>query len=300
MRYFLMLLILLPFSGKSQMFYNTDDYFSISNPSAFAEKKIYATGVFNFNNLYSANTNYSYFNYKQNINRTRISVGINGDFQNFGVLKSTRGALQVAYCYPLTRKLTLNSGVGINATKDNFKYFESVYPIKFTNWNPAYVGIDAGLTLLSRKWKVGFSVINLNQGKRIIDTVQTKTDAYLTFFGSYDFKLDSVGKFHLVPSLFIEYSSNGFISSYFNLKFNFSKHYGFLPNHSIGFGYSRSNPSLFYQFKFVNGITIGASVGRYLSKFYYANNSWNGILRLNYTINRSRSRRMGYTITPNF
>jgi hypothetical protein len=284
-----MLLILLPFSGKSQMFYNTDDYFSISNPSAFAEKKIYATGVFNINNLYSVNSNYSYAIYKQTIPKTRISVGINGDFQNFGVLKSTRGALQVAYSYPLTRKLTLNSGVGINATKDNFKYFESVYPMKFRNWNPAYMGIDAGVSLLSRKWNVGFSVINLNQGKRIIDTVQTKTDAYLTFFGSYDFKLDSVGKFHLVPSLFVEYSPAGFLSTYINLKFNFGKYSRYSNQiQSIGLGYGHSNPSLFYQYKFTNGITVGASIGKYVSKLYTKNNSWNGILSINYLLNGRR------------
>lgn len=297
MRKSILILFLLPFVCQSQLFYNTDDYFSIANPSAFAEKKMYTTGVFSLNNLYASNTHYSYAIYKQTIPKTRFSVGINGDFQNFGILKSTRGAMQLAYSWRLTRKLSLNSGLGINATKDNFRYSESVYPIKFSNWNPAYVGIDAGVTMLSRKWKVGFSVINLNQGKRIIDTIKTKADAYFTFLGSYDFKLDSVGRFHLVPSLIIEYSPNGFISTYFNLKFNFSKHYAFYDRHSVGFGFTRSNPSLFYEYRFGNGITIGASVGRYLSKFYFANNFWNGMLRLNYTLNGSRR---NYHVAPNF
>jgi hypothetical protein len=295
---FVFLLFLYPFNFSAQQFYNTDDYFSISNPSAFAERKIYATGVFNYNSSNSLNSNYSYAVFKQTIKKTRFSVGLNGDFQNFGILKSTRGSLQVAYSYPLTRKLTLNSGLGINATKDNYNYFESVYPIKFRNWNPAYAGIDAGVSLLFKKFNVGFSVTNLNQGKRIIDTIQSKTDSYLTFFGSHDFKLDSVGKFHLVPSLFVEYSSNGFFSSYINLRFNFSKHSAFYQQHSVGLGYGRCNPSLFYQYRFSNGITVGASVGRYLSKFYSANNSWNSILRLNYELNVRR--RIYRTITPDF
>ncbi|MFM7684103.1 MAG: type IX secretion system membrane protein PorP/SprF, partial [Bacteroidota bacterium] len=221
---FVVFLFLCPLDYSAQLFYNTDDYFSISNPSAFADKKIYVTGVFNFNNLNSVNSNYSYVTYKQTIKRTRISVGFNGDFQNFGVLKSTRGALQVAYSWLLNRKLTLNSGLGITASKDNFKYFEINYPIKFRNWNPAYIGIDAGVNLLSRKWNLGFSVTNLNQGIRILDTTHFKTNAYLTFLGSYDFKLDSLGKFHLVPSLFVEYTPAGFLSAYINLKFNIGKY----------------------------------------------------------------------------
>jgi hypothetical protein len=279
-------LFLYPLNFSAQLFYNTEDYFTISNPSAFAEKKIYATGVFNFKNLNSVNSNYSYAIFKHHIKKTRISVGFNGDFQNFGVLKSARGALQGAYSWVLSRKLILNSGLGLNATKDNFKYFESDYPIKFRNWNPAYIGIDAGVNLLSRKWNVGFSVTNLNQGKRIIDTTLSKTNTYITFFGSYDFKLDSLGKFHLVPSLFVEYSPAGFLSTYINLKFNFGKQSRYSNQiQTVGLGYGRSNPSLFYQYKFNNGITVGASIGKYVSKLYPKNNSWNGILSMNYMLN---------------
>ena len=288
---FVILLFLYPLNFSAQLFYNTEDYFTISNPSAFAEKKIYATGVFNFNNLNSVNSNYSYAIFKHRIKKTRISVGFNGDFQNFGVFKSTRGALQVAHSWILSRKLILNSGLGINASKDNFKYFESDYPIKFSNWNPAYIGIDAGVNLLSRKWNVGFSVTNLNQGKRIIDTTLSKTNTYLTFFGSYDFKLDSLGEFHLVPSLFVEYSPAGFLSTYVNLKFNFGKKSRYSSQiQTIGLGYGLSNLSLFYQYKFNNGITVGASIGKYVSKLYTKNNSWNGILSINYMLNgRGRS-----------
>jgi hypothetical protein len=289
MKYTFIIFFAIPIFAFSQRFYNTDDYFSLSNPSAFADKKIYATGIFNFNNLNSVNSNYSYATYKQRIKRTRISVGLNGDFQNFGNFRATRGALQVAYSWFLTRKLILNSGLGINASKDNFKYFESNYPIKFSNWNPAYFGIDAGLSLLSKKWNVGFSITNLNQGKRIIDTTRFKTNAYLTFFGSYDFKLDSVGKFHLVPSLFLEYNPAGFLSAYFNLKFSFRKYSRYnIQIQTVGLGYGLNNPSLFYQFRFNNGITIGASIGKFISKLYTMNNSWNGILSLNYMVNGRR------------
>jgi hypothetical protein len=289
MRCFVLILFSLPILSFSQRFYNTDDYFSISNPSAFAEKKIYATGVFNFNNLNSVNSNYSYAIFKHHIKKTRISVGFNGDFQNFGVFKSTRGALQVSHSWILSRKLILNSGLGINASKDNFKYFESDYPIKFSNWNPAYIGIDAGVNLLSRKWNVGFSVTNLNQGKRIIDTTHSNTNANLTFFGSYDFKLDSLGKFHLVPSLFVEYSTAGFLSTYINLKFNFGKKSRYSSQiQTVGLGFGLSNPSLFYQYKFHNGITVGASIGKYISKLSSMNNSWNCILSVNYVVNGRR------------
>lgn len=289
MKYFCLIFYAIPIFTFAQRFYNTDDYFTISNPSAFSDKKIYATGIFNFNNLNSFKSNYAYATYKQSIKGTRISVGLNADFQNFGDLKSTRGALQVAYSQVLSRNLILNSGLGINASKDNFKYFESNYPIKFRNWNPAYIGIDAGVSLLSKKWNVGLSITNLNQGKRTIDTTRFKTNTYLTFFGSYDFKLDSVGKFHLVPSLFLEYNPAGFLSAYFNLKFNFGKSSRYNQQiQTVGLGYGLNNPSLFYQFRFNNGITIGASVGKFVSKLYSMNNSWNGILSLNYMLNGRR------------
>ncbi len=286
MRNFILFLFIIPLVSFSQRFFNTDEYFSVSNPSAFAEKKIYATGVFNVYNPFSLNNNYTYAPYKQNLNRIRFTVGFYGDFQNFGILKSTRGALQGAYSWVLSRKLILNSGLGLNATKDNFKYFESDYPIKFRNWNPAYIGIDAGVSLFSKKWNVGFSVTNLNQGKRFIDTIQSKMESYLTFFGSYDFKLDSVGKFHLVPSLFVEYSSNGFFSSYINLKFNFSKHSAFYQRHSIGFGYGASNSALFYEYRFGNGLSVGASLGKDRSKLSNQfSDTWNALFRLNFEIN---------------
>jgi hypothetical protein len=289
MRFIVLILFSVPLFSLSQRFYNTDDYFSISNPSAFAERKIYATGVFNFNTPTSFNSNYSYAIYKQSINRTRISAGFNGDFQNFGVFKSTRGALQVAYPFVISRKLILNSGLGVNVSKDNYKYFESDYPIKFRNWNPAYIAIDAGVSLCSKKWNAGFSVTNINQGKRIIDTTHSKTNANLTFFGSYDFKLDSLGKFHLAPSIFVEYSLAGFVSAYVNLKFTFGKYSRYSKKtQSIGLGYGPSNPSLFYQYKFNNGITVGASIGKYVSKLYTKNNAWNCILSMNYSVNGRR------------
>ncbi len=288
MRILFVLFLFIPVFGKSQLFYNTDDYFSLSNPSAFAEKRIYTTGLFNFNNFNAPNTNYSYVIYKQNIGG--ISIGVNGDFQNFGILKSTRGALQVGYPCRLTRKLTLNSGIGINATKDNYMYAFADKPVEIIKWNPAYIGVDAGISLFSKKWNVGFSVMNLNQGKRMIDTLKFSTIMYLNFFGSYDLKLDSLSKFHLVPSLFIQYSPEGFYSSYFNLKLNFLAH-------SIGFGYMRSNPSLFYEYRFRKRITIGASIGKYFSPFHLENNSWNGMLRINYEL---KNRRLISTNPVNF
>ena len=75
-----------------------------------------------------------------------------------------------------------------------------------------------------------------------------------------------------------------------NLKFDFF-------SHAIGLGYSRSNPSLFYQFRFKKGITIGASIGKYFSPLYFSKNSWNGMLRVNYELKKRRS---SCKIMPNF
>ncbi|MFY7942933.1 MAG: hypothetical protein ACOVNZ_00045, partial [Crocinitomicaceae bacterium] len=104
------------------------------------------------------------------------------------------------------------------------------------------------------------------------------------------FSPSSLSKFHLVPSLFIQYSPEGFYSAYFNLKLNFLAH-------SIGFGYMRSNPSLYYEYRFRKRITIGASIGKYFSPFHLENNSWNGMLRINYEL---KNRRLISTNPVNF
>ncbi len=277
MRFYLLILALIPFVSQSQMLNNTDDYFSISNPSAFAEKRVYATGFSAINSLHAIREKYVYLFYKQQI--SKLSVGINTDFQSYAGTKTLRGAIQVAYPWRITRNLMLNSGVAINATRDNLSYSTNDYPVKFQDWNPAYYGLDAGVSLLARNWNVGFSVSNFNQEKRIIDTFKLKTDLAFNFNGSVKIKLDSLSNFSLVPSLFVQQSTSGYLFYCLNLKFNFY-------SHSIGVGYMRRIPSLFYQYNFKNGLSIGASLGQIISLLGNSNVQLNGSLRVNYQLKR--------------
>lgn len=281
MRFVIWLFVLFPLITFSQISFNSEDPFTLNNPSSNADKKLVTTGLFALNNFGDLNYFSSFINHKQKVRS--VSVGFNTEFVKFSQFITSKSEMQLGYTYQINRKLTLNSGIGLNLRTDNFSSSNS--------WNPAYFGLNAGLNLVSKKWQIGFSMVNLNQGNRMIDTLKFRVPSYASLFGSYDFKLDSLGKFHLVPSFYMEVGPTGFYSSLFNIKFNIS-------NHSTGLSYSRYQPSFFYQFLFKNGINLGISIGNNTSILY--NNyfkSWNGMVRFNYTLKLKQYRTIG---TPSF
>jgi hypothetical protein len=289
MKIILLFLLLIPVLVISQISYSTEDLFSLNNPSSFSNKKMYATGLANlasFDNISALN---AFLLYKQKIKS--VSIGLNSEITRFGSIYNSKSELQIGYPYRINRKYTVNSGLGLTARTDNY--------FSISTWNPPYFGLNAGMNLVSKKWQIGLSLTNVTNESRIIDTLKIKIPSYASLFVSYDFKLDSLGKYHLIPSFYLEVSSNGFYSSLVNLKFNFSSAKGSSSViHSIGFSYSRSQPSVFYQHLFKNGLCLGISVGKYLSPLYFSlDNFWNGMLRVNYVMKQKMFRFSG---TPSF
>lgn len=280
MKYFFIFFLFIPLIYFSQISYNTDDLFSLNNPSANAEKKMVTTGIVRIINLNNLNCFSSFIAHKQKVKV--FSFGINSELSKFGILINSKTEAQISYSYRINRKLTWNSGVGFNMRIDNFSTSSS--------WNPTYFGLNAGMSLVSKKWKVGFSMVNLNQVNRMIDTFKIHVDSYFTLYGSYDFKLDSIGNYHFIPSLYLDRSSSGFYYSLLNLKFNFF-------NHSTGLSYTRFQPSIFYQHHFKQGLSIGFSIGKYLSILNNNSDSWNAMVRLNYSLKRKKIICIG---TPSF
>lgn len=266
----LFLLVFTPALIKSQNSYNTDDQFSLNNPSSFSDQKIHSTGLLNFGSLENLNYLSAFMLYKQKIKA--FSIGLNSEITRFHSFFLSKSEIQLAYSYRINRNYTLNSGLGLAGRTDN--YFSA------DQFNPAYFGLNAGISLVSKKGYVGLSLLNVTSEKRIIDTLTFHVPTYASIVGSYDFKLDSLGKFHLIPSFYMEIGSSGFNSSLYNLKLNFL-------SHSFGLTYTSYQPSIFYQYLFKKGISLGIALGTYFSPLNNSfDKSFNGMVRINYRLKR--------------
>ena len=270
MKICLFLLVITPVLIKSQNSYNTDDQFSLNNPSAFSDQKIYSTGLINFGSFENLNYLSAFILHKQKIKA--FSIGLNSELTRFHSFLLSKSELQLAYSYRINRNYTLNSGIGLAGRTDN--YFSA------DQWNPVYFGLNAGISLVSKKGQVGLSLLNAASEKRMIDTLTFHVPSFASIVGSYDFKLDSLGKFHFVPSFYLEIGSTGFNSSLYNLKLNFL-------SHSFGLSYTSYQPSIFYQHLFKKGISLGISLGKYFSPLNNSfDKSFNGMVRITYRLKR--------------
>lgn len=266
MKIILLSLLLFPVLIYSQISYNTEDQFSLNNPSAFSNQKIYATGLVNFGSFEDFSYLSTFLQYKQKVKN--VSIGINSKLVKINSFFSSKSEIQIGYPYQINRKYLLNSGLGLSVGSDNYSSTSS--------WNPAYFGFNPGVSLVSKKGQVGLSLINLT---------------HASIFASYDFKLDTTGNFHFIPSLYFELGPFGFDNSLFNLKLK-------ALNNSLGISYSNYNPAVFYQHQLKNGVNIGFSVGKYWSLLNSSfDKSWNVMVRLNYSFKRKEYK---FTGTPSF
>jgi len=266
MKIILLSLLLFPVLIYSQISYNTEDQFSLNNPSAFSNQKIYATGLLNFGSFEDFSYLTTFLQYKQKVKA--FSFGINTGFKRFGPLLYSRSEIQIGYPYQINRKYLLNSGLGLSVGTGN--------NLSTSSWNPAYFGLNPGISLVSKKGQVGLSLINMK---------------IPSIFASYDFKLDTTGNLHFITSLYFEFGPYYFDNSLFNFKFQ-------ALNNSLGISYSNYNPAVFYQHQLKNGLTVGVSVGKYWSPLNSSfDKSWNGMVRLNYSFKRKQYK---FTGTPSF
>jgi hypothetical protein len=269
----LLFLGLFPVLIYSQISYNTEDQFSLNNPSAFSNQKIYATGLVNFGSFEDFSYLSTFLQYKQKVKN--VSVGINSKLVKINSFFSSKSEIQIGYPHQINRKYMLNSGLGLSVGTDN--------NLSTSSWNPAYFGLNPGISLVSKKGQVGLSLINITRANRMIDTIKFREQTYASIFASYDFKLDTTGNFHFIPSLYFEFGPNGFNNSLFNFKFQ-------ALNNSLGISYSNYNPAVFYQHQLKNGLTVGVSVGKYWSLLNSSfDKSWNGMVRLNYSLNEKNT-----------
>jgi hypothetical protein len=239
---------------------------------------------------------YNFFSLKQQVGS--FSFGLNNGFSQWSDWKVISNTFNAAYSMKINRNLTLNSGLGLNARRDNMTFMDSTTPPidYYTLWNPTSYGVNIGMSLVSKKWTFGLAANNVNRAEIITFPYTYKSSMSIAANASYRFDLDSAKHFSLTPSLFyrkgVNDQSNDF---FFNLTF---KAY----QHSTGFFSTlNNNIGIFYQYRFKNNLSIGASVNNnysLLSSNIFKQNYLSGMLRLSYAISPKVNYRI--TVTPSF
>jgi hypothetical protein len=266
-----------------------DDYFNASNPSAFAEKKVYTSNTSMYSKIGTTPNFRNFVSLKQQVGS--FSLGLNNEFSQWFEWKTISTTFNAAYSAKINRNLTLNSGLGLSMRRDNMTFMES-----FTMWNPASYCVNIGASLVGKKWNLGLAGNNLNRAEITTYPYTYKSSMTIAANASYRFDLDSAKHFSLTPALFYRRGVNDqFHDFFFNLTFKAYQHStGFLStlNHNIG---------VFYQYRFKNNLSIGASVNNnysFLSSNIFNQNYLSGMLRLSYAI----SSKVAYKIsgTPSF
>lgn len=291
---FLFLSLVSPYFAQST--YSMDDYFNASNPSAFAEKKVYTSNTSMYSRMQNTPNLSNFIALKQQVGS--FSFGLNNEFSQWFEWKTISTTFNAAYSAKINRKLTLNTGLGLSMRRDNLTFTDNTAPPieSFTLWNPASYCLNVGVSLVSKKWTFGLAGNNLNRMELVTYPYTYKSSMTISANASYRFDLDSAKHFSLTPALFyrkgVNDQSNDF---FFNLTFKAYQHStGFFStlNHNIG---------IFYQYRFKNNLTLGASINNnysLLSSNIFTQNYLSGMLRLSYALSSKASYKISGT--PSF
>jgi hypothetical protein len=266
----------------AQNTYAVDDYFISSNPSAFAEKKLYLSNTFSLADLSSIGPSTApffnnFFAIRQQVGS--FSIGLSNGYNQWMDWKRTGTSISAAYTTKMSRKLTLNSGLSASVRRDNLTFIECGTPpiTYFTLWNPPSYNLHVGMSLLHKNWTLGIAGNNLFRSKTM-----NYPYSYTTPFSD----LDTAKHISLTPAVFysntvVEKSHDFFVSLSLGLN-----------KHSLGISSTLNhNVGLFYQYNFNNKCFIGASIGNnysLLSSNIFKNSYYSGMLRLGYSIPASK------------
>lgn len=278
---FFFLFIMSPYFAQST--YSMNDYFNASNPSAFAEKKVYTSNTSMYSRFGMTPNYYNFFSLKQQVGS--FSFGLNNGFNQWSDWKVISNTLNAAYSVKINRNLTLNSGLGLSMRRDNMTFIDCATPPinDFTLWNPASYGLNLGMSLVSKKWTFGLAANNVNRSEITTYPYTYKSSMSIAANASYSFDLDSAKYFSLTPSLYYRRDNDQFQDFFFNLTFK-------AHQHSTGFFSTlQNNIGIFYQYRSKNNLSIGASVNNnysLLSSNIFSQNYLSGVLRLSYAISR--------------
>lgn len=287
-------------NGYAQNMYAIDDYFISNNPSAFAEKKLYVSNtsaILDLSNIGPSTSPFfnNFFALKQQMGA--FSIGLNNGYNQWMDWKNIGSSISAAYTTKISRKLTLNSGLGASVARNNHTFIDCATPplTYHTLWNPPSYNMHVGMSLLHKNWTFGISGNNLFRSKIIKYPYKYTTPFSFSTHFSYRFYLDTAKHISLTPAAFysntvVEKSSNVFLSLTLGIQ-----------RHSLGFSSTLNhNIGLFYQYNLNNNFFIGASIGNnysLLSSNIFKQNYYSGILRLGYSIHPTSHPFIG---TPSF
>ena len=287
MRIIISLILFICFlNGYAQNKYAIEDYFISSNPSAFAEKKLYVSNTSSITDLNSGPSFTPLFNnffaFRQRVGS--FSFGLNNGYGQIMDWKTVGTSISAAHTTKISRKLTLNSGLSASVSRNNLTYVETTTPPFYYQffWNPPSYNMNIGMSLLHKNWTLGIAGNNLFRSKITRFPYSYVTPFSLSTHFAYRFDLDSAKHISLTPAIFysntvVEKSHNFFVSLTLGLK-----------KHNLGItSTSNHNVGLFYQYNFNNKCFIGTSIGTtysLLSSNIFEDNYYSGILRFGYSI----------------
>jgi hypothetical protein len=93
----LFFLLLISSSFIAQSTYSMDDYFNASNPSAFAEKKLYTSNTSMYSRFGMIPNYYNFFSLKQQVGS--FSFGLNNGFSQWSDWKVNSNTLNASYSF---------------------------------------------------------------------------------------------------------------------------------------------------------------------------------------------------------
>jgi len=81
-----------------------DDYFNASNPSAFAEKKVYTSNTSMYAKIGTTDNFHNFVSIKQQVGS--FSFGVNNNFNQMSDWKTIANSFSAAYTFKINRNLT--------------------------------------------------------------------------------------------------------------------------------------------------------------------------------------------------
>jgi hypothetical protein len=261
----------------------TRDNLRLTNPAYYNSEKVLlnvSNTVSGLNSSFTTNTNFTYFQYGfRNFAlcaRSLSTYSSHNQNRDYGI--------NAAYCYNVSRRLSLNTGIGVNSVLSNYSYIPSK-----TLMLP---GINAGVIAFSKIGNVpvqlGVSMNSLNEPKFIRDGEKVGFQYIkLNIYGSAEFSIErksdslkySPRKFYIQPSFYFQTLEYNQINVSLIVKHEYI--YG-------GLGITTGEYLAYLGYQFENNWKVSSSIGMMNSKLnnLFFNNNLTANLRVLYLMQR--------------
>jgi len=270
--------------SKTQSFLPfTRDNLRLTNPAYINSEKALlnvSNSVSGLNSNFTTNINFTYFQY--GFRRFALSARSISTYSSY--FQNRDVGINAAYQFIVSRKLRLNTGIGVNSVLTNYSFLP--------NKTFMLPSINAGVIAFSKIGKVpvqlGVSMNSINEPKIIRDGEKIDFQyIQLNIYGSAEFKIERKNDstkyikrhFYIIPSFCLQ-----------TLQFNQLNMSILLKRNNVygGFGYTINEYLAYLGYQFENKWRISSSIGMINSKLSnsFFNNNLTANLRVLYQLQR--------------